>query len=86
MHLNRFHIVIVSHITRALWHFNSFLDSGDFCHLLITFANSLDPGQDGQNVGPDVDPNHSVPERFFLKQLILKKSDDDNKSTKACKE
>ena len=36
---------------------NSFLASGDFCHLLITFANSLDPDQNGQDVGPDVDPN-----------------------------
>ena len=25
--------------------------------MLITFANSLDPDQDGQNVGPDLDPN-----------------------------
>ena len=25
--------------------FSSFLTSSDFCHLLITFANSLDPGQ-----------------------------------------
>ena len=25
--------------------------------LLITFANSLDPDQDQQNVGPDLDPN-----------------------------
>ena len=32
--------------------FNSFL-----CHLLITFANSLGPDQDRQNVGPDLDPN-----------------------------
>ena len=38
---------------------NSFLASGDFCHLLIiVFANSLDPDQDQQNVGPDLDPNH----------------------------
>ena len=36
---------------------NSFLASGDFWHLLITFANSLDPDQDRQNVGPDLDPN-----------------------------
>ena len=36
---------------------NSFLASGDFCRLLITFANSLDPDQDQQN--------QSVPERFF---------------------
>ena len=25
---------------------NSLLASGDFCHLLITFANSLDPDQE----------------------------------------
>ena len=31
--------------------------SDDFCRLLITFANSLDPDQDLQNVGPDLDPN-----------------------------
>ena len=33
---------------------NSFLASGNFCHLLITFENSLNP----QNVGRDLDPNH----------------------------
>ena len=27
------------------------------CRLLITFANSLDPDQDRQNVSPDLDPN-----------------------------
>ena len=37
--------------------FNSFPASGDFCRLLITFANSLDPDQARQNVGPDRDPN-----------------------------
>ena len=31
--------------------------SFDFCHLLITFVNSLEPGSDWQNVGPDLDPN-----------------------------
>ena len=36
---------------------NSFSTSGDFCRLLITFANSLDPVQARQNVGPDLDPN-----------------------------
>ena len=36
---------------------SSSLASGDFCCLLITFANSLDPDQDRQNVGPDLDPN-----------------------------
>ena len=27
------------------------------CHLLIIFANILNPEQDRQNVGPDLDPN-----------------------------
>ena len=35
----------------ALW-VNSFLENGDLCRLLKTFANSLDPDQDWQNVGP----------------------------------
>ena len=35
---------------------NFFLASGNFCCLLITFANSLDPDQDQQNVCPDLDP------------------------------
>ena len=30
---------------------------GNFCHLLITFANSLDSDQDRQNLGPDLNPN-----------------------------
>ena len=41
---------------RLIW-VNSFLARGVFCHLIITFANSLDPDQDRQNVGPDLDPN-----------------------------
>ena len=40
---------------KVLW--NPFLASGDFCRLLIIFANSLDPDQDRQNVGPDLDLN-----------------------------
>ena len=31
-----------------------FLARGNFCHQLITFANSLDPDKDA---GPDLDPN-----------------------------
>ena len=31
--------------------------SGNFCLLLITFANILDPDQAQQNVGPDLDQN-----------------------------
>ena len=42
---------------------------GDFCRLLINFANSLDPDQARQNVGPDLDPNRLTlwcdPERLF---------------------
>ena len=40
------------------WMFNSFLASGNFCCLLITITNCLDPDQDPdqQNVGPDLVP------------------------------
>ena len=37
--------------------FNSLPAGGDFCRLLINFANTLDPDQARQNVGPDLDPN-----------------------------
>ena len=40
---------------------NSLLASSDFWHLLITFANSLNPDQARQNVGPDLDPNCLTP-------------------------
>ena len=43
---------------------------GDFCHLLVTLANSLDPDQDQQNVGPDLDLNLTL--KGFLKKLIKK--------------
>ena len=36
---------------------NPFLASGDICHLLIIFANRLNPDQGRQIVGPDLDPN-----------------------------
>ena len=36
-----------------------FLASGYFCRLLISFANSLDPDQDRQNVGPELYPKSS---------------------------
>ena len=38
--------------------FNVFLNNGDICRLLITFANSLDPGQEEQRVGSDLDRTH----------------------------
>ena len=42
---------------RKFCSFNSSPANGDFCHLLITFANSLDPDQARQKVRPDLDPN-----------------------------
>ena len=40
--------------------FNSFLASGDLCRLPTTFANSWDPDQDRQKVGPDLDVAETV--------------------------
>ena len=42
--------VLQSQLYIGKYTFNSFLPSRDFCHLLISFANSLDPDQDQQNV------------------------------------
>ena len=56
--------------------FNAFISSlanGNFCRLLITFANSLDPDQARQNVGPDLDPN-CLTLMVFLKDFFEKKS------------
>ena len=40
-----------------------------FCHLLMMVANSLDPDQAQQYVGPDLDPSclDVIPERIFEK-------------------
>ena len=48
---------------------NRFLARGDFCQLQITFANSLDPDQDQQNIGPDLDSNH-LTLSMFLKDFF----------------
>ena len=37
--------------------FNCLPASGHLYHLLLSLANSLDPDQDRQTVGPDLDPN-----------------------------
>ena len=42
---------------KGVVYLNAFPATGDFCRLLITFANSLDPDQARQNVGSDLDPN-----------------------------
>ena len=63
---------IQEHVFIAL---NSFPASGELYHLLKTFANSLDPDQAWQNVGPDLDPNCLTLWwyfwKFFLKKLIF---------------
>ena len=41
--------------------FNFLPASDNFCNLLITVINSLDPDQAGQNVGPDLDQNCLTP-------------------------
>ena len=52
-------------------HFKLFRVSSEYCRLPLIFANSLDPDQARQNVGPGLDPNcltpDSVPERIFGK-------------------
>ena len=57
-----FFLLLVSVITTDK-HFsiNSLPASSDFCRLLLSFANSLDPDQARPNVGPDQDPNCSTP-------------------------
>ena len=57
---------------------NYHLIRGNFCRLLTTFANSLDPDQDRQVLSvliwfKTVWHYNSAPERLFLKKLILKK-------------
>ena len=48
-------------VSRSCSAFNSLPASGNFYHLLITFANNLDPDQARRNVGPDLDPNCLTP-------------------------
>ena len=48
-------------VSRSCFVFKSLPTGGDFCCLLITFANSLDQDQARQNVGPDLDPNCLTP-------------------------
>ena len=64
---------------------NSFPASGDFCCLLTTFANSLDPDQ-ARHVGPDLDPNCLIV-MVFLKVFFLEKGNFEKSSRrqKACK-
>ena len=56
-----------------------------WCHLLITFANSLDPDQAQENVGHDLDPNYLTLCWYSWKnfwKLILKEISRQQKSMK----
>ena len=48
-------------VSTSFFVFNSLPARGDFCCLLITFANSSDPDQTRQYVGPDLDPKCLTP-------------------------
>ena len=60
--------------------FNPSLTSGDFCHLLISCINTLNPHQTRQIVGPDLDPNCYAlwwySWKSILKVLQMKYADD----------
>ena len=76
--------MIAALITMTEIYNNPFIASGDFCRLLITFANSLDQNQDRQNFSPDLDPNYFTLVIVILKDFLKKfkfdkKSADDNK-------
>ena len=50
-------ILKTQHADRRVVNINTFLASDNLYRLLITFANSLNPDQDRQNVDPDLSPN-----------------------------
>ena len=56
----------------SVFRITSFLASCNFCRLLITFANSLDPDKDRQNNGPDLDPKRFDTLIVFLKEFFEK--------------
>ena len=66
-------MILIHHtgkVTMATNLLHSLPASSKFCCLLITFANSLDPDQARENVGPDLDPscltlNDDIPLRIF---------------------
>ena len=51
----------VVHASTSCFVFTSLPAWGDFCCLLITFENSLDPDQARHFVGPDLGPNCLTP-------------------------
>ena len=66
-----------------LWEKCAWFNSLSTMGLLMTFANSLDPDQARQNVGPDLDPNWLTIWRYswkIFKKTDLKKSKDDKEA------
>ena len=57
---------------------------GDFCYLLTTFANSLDPDHNRQNVVLDLNLK-KVFLKIFMKKLILSKFPSSDNKTKHAK-
>ena len=61
-------------VSRSFSVFNSLPSNGDFCHVLIIFANSLDLDQARQNVRPDQDQTFWYPDGIekiqYSKSLI----------------
>ena len=59
--------------------------SDHFCHLLVTIANSLDPDQARQDVGPGLDPNcftlMVLSKDLFLKNVDFEKISTQQKKT-----
>ena len=66
-------------------YFISYIASGDFCRLLITFATILSPDQDRQNINPDISKLFDTGFDtliVFLKEYFEEVNFDDNKSIK----
>ena len=53
-------------VSRSFSAFNSLPASGNFCHLLITYAKSLDPDQARHNAGPHLNPSCLTPKILHL--------------------
>ena len=57
-HCSASHEYLADKVLRFVY---SFLASCDYCRLQITFAISLEPDQDPQNVGLDLNPKRVIP-------------------------
>ena len=74
--------------TGSVLYHNSFLASGNFCCLLIAFANSLNPDPYQQDICPDLDSNClTLGQCWILKEFFEKVNFEQSQqtTTKACK-